>query len=147
MGLRIYMVEESERLRGELAQALQSIAGAQVAGAARSESEAKEWLADHPLDWDLVLVDLNLLAGSGFGVVRHCRSRAPSQKVIVFTSYAPEHVRQQCRTLGADEVFDKGREKEEMLACCKELRLAAEQKGVRKDRQASAQAQAQAPAA
>jgi two-component system OmpR family response regulator len=113
MRLRIFLVEDSPVIRDNLAESLEELSGARVVGWASNEDEARQWLADHPADWDLAVVDLFLLQGSGLNVVKSCSNRALRQKVIVLTSYATPPIRQRCLALGADAVFDKATEIEE----------------------------------
>lgn len=113
MRLRIFLVEDSPVIRDNLAESLEELTGARVVGSASNEDEARQWLADHPAGWDLAVVDLFLLQGSGLNVVKSCSNRALRQKVIVLTNYATPPIRQRCLALGADAVFDKATEIEE----------------------------------
>ena len=113
MRLRIFLVEDSPVIRDNLAESLEELTGARVVGSASNEDEARQWLTDHPAGWDLAVVDLFLLQGSGLNVVKSCGNRALRQKVIVLTNYATPPIRQRCLALGADAVFDKATEIEE----------------------------------
>lgn len=113
MRLRIFLVEDSPVIRDNLAESLEELTGARVVGSASNEDEARQWLADNPAGWDLAVVDLFLLQGSGLNVVKSCGNRALRQKVIVLTNYATPPIRQRCLALGADAVFDKATEIEE----------------------------------
>lgn len=113
MRLRIYLVEDSPVIREALAESLEELVGARVVGWASTEAEAIEWLEANPSNWDLAIVDLFLLQGSGLNVVKSCGSRALRQKVIVLTNYATEPIRQRCLAAGADAIFDKATEIDE----------------------------------
>lgn len=113
MRLRIFLVEDSPVIRDNLSESLEELVGARVVGWASTEDEAIKWLADNPGSWDLAVVDLFLLQGSGLNVVKSCGNRALRQKVIVLTSYATPPIRQRCQALGADAVFDKATEIDE----------------------------------
>ncbi len=113
MRLRIFLVEDSPVIRDNLAESLEELTGARVVGSASNEDEARQWLTDNASGWDLAVVDLFLLQGSGLNVVKSCGSRALRQKVIVLTNYATPPIRQRCLALGADAVFDKATEIEE----------------------------------
>ena len=113
MRLRIFLVEDSPVIRDNLAESLEELVGARVVGSASNEDEARQWLADNAAGWDLAVVDLFLLQGSGLNVVKSCGNRALRQKVIVLTNYATPPIRQRCLALGADAVFDKATEIEE----------------------------------
>lgn len=113
MRLRIFLVEDSPVIRDNLAESLEELTGARVVGSASNEDEARQWLTDNAAGWDLAVVDLFLLQGSGLNVVKSCSSRALRQKVVVLTNYATPPIRQRCLALGADAVFDKATEIEE----------------------------------
>ncbi|OOG36064.1 response regulator transcription factor [Polaromonas sp. A23] len=113
MRLRIFLVEDSPVIRDALSESLEELVGARVVSWASTEAEAIQWLAANPSDWDLAIVDLFLLQGSGLNVVKSCSSRALRQKVIVLTNYATEPIRQRCLAAGADAVFDKATEIDE----------------------------------
>ena len=110
MRLRIYLVEDSPVIRDSLSESLEELARARIVGWASSETEAVQWLKGNKASWDLAIVDLFLLEGSGLGVVMNCRERDLRQKVIVLTNYATPAVRERCLAIGADAVFDKSNE-------------------------------------
>jgi len=105
--LRVFLVEDLQRMRGLLGDLFESIGGFQVVANASTEAEANLWLDDHPGGWDVAVVDLVLEQGAGMNVIRRCRSDPAGGRVIVFSSYATPGVRQHCLDLGADAVFDK----------------------------------------
>lgn len=113
MRLRIYLVEDSPVIRAALSESLEELVGARVVDCASTEEQACQWLTAHPNDWDLAVVDLFLLQGSGLNVVKSCSNRALRQKVVVLTGYATPAMRQRCLAGGADAVFDKGTEIDE----------------------------------
>jgi DNA-binding NarL/FixJ family response regulator len=106
--LRVFLVEDLQRMRGLLGDLFSSIGGMKVVGAASTEAEAKLWLDDHPTGWDIAVIDLVLDQGAGMEVIRRCKAEPNGGKVVVFSSYATPGVRQHCLELGADAVFDKG---------------------------------------
>ena len=116
MRLRIYLVEDSPVIRAALSESLEELVGARVVDCASTEAEACQWLADHPNDWDLAVVDLFLLQGSGLNVVKSCSNRALRQKIVVLTGYATPAMRQRCLATGADAVFDKATEIDEFTS-------------------------------
>lgn len=105
--LKVFLVEDLQRMRGLLADLFASMGGFTLVGSTSTEAEAKLWLDEHPAEWDVVVVDLVLEQGSGMEVIRRCRSEPNGGKVVVFSSYATPGVRQHCLELGADAVFDK----------------------------------------
>ena len=119
----IYLVEDNDVVRDSIANMLTELANVKVAGVASTEHEATEWLLGHPDEWQLAVVDLFLLQGSGLGVLGSCADRKPSQKVVVLTNYATPDIRRRALALGADAVFDKTLELDKFLAYCAASRL------------------------
>ena len=113
MRLRIFLVEDSPAIRAALSESLEELVGARVVDCASTEEAACRWLAEHPNDWDLAVVDLFLLQGSGLNVVKSCSNRALRQKMVVLTNYATPAMRQRCLANGADAVFNKATELDE----------------------------------
>lgn len=118
MPLRTYLVEDDPACQDMLRAVLPTHTYMQLLGACDSEQEGVNWLLTHPKAWDLVLVDLVLKQGSGFRVLAACRVRSAKQKIIVLTNHASREVRRRCFDLGADAVFDKASELDELLAYC-----------------------------
>lgn len=108
MELRVFLVEDLQRMRGLLAELFESIGGFSIIGSASTEAEANLWLDEHPGGWDVAVVDLVLEQGAGMNVIRKCKSDPQGGRIVVFSSYATPGVRQHCIELGADAVFDKG---------------------------------------
>jgi DNA-binding NarL/FixJ family response regulator len=121
----IYLVEDNDVVRDSLASMLQEVANVKVAGAASNELDATEWLLGHPDEWQMAVVDLFLLQGSGLGVLASCAKRKPTQKVVVLTNYATPDIRRRALALGADAVFDKTQELDKFLAYCTASKLSA----------------------
>ncbi|HEX7889103.1 MAG TPA: response regulator [Ramlibacter sp.] len=108
MELRVFLVEDIQRMRGLLDELFASIGGFRIVAAASTEAEANFWLAEHPGAWDVAIVDLVLEQGAGMNVIRKCKQDPQGGRVVVFSSYATPGVRKHCLELGADAVFDKG---------------------------------------
>ena len=121
MQIKTYIVEDSPTIRDNLIATLEELTGVITAGTAETEIEGVVWLTNSNNRWDLAIVDLFLKQGSGLGVLAACKHRLPNQKVIVLSNYATTEIRKQCALLGADAVFDKSTEIEELLAYCMNL--------------------------
>jgi DNA-binding NarL/FixJ family response regulator len=117
----IYLVEDNDALRSSLIAMLTEGAQLSVCGWSSTEQEATEWLRQHRSQWRLAVVDLFLLQGSGLGVVSQLREREPWQKIVLLTNYATPDIRRRALALGADAVFDKGKELEVFLDYCRDL--------------------------
>jgi DNA-binding NarL/FixJ family response regulator len=118
LSLRIYLVEDNAIIRENLAAALAELAGTTLCASAEGGKEAVAWLATHPDDWDLAIVDVFLKEGNGIDVVAASKARHSDQKLVVLTNYASKGVREQCLKLGADAVFDKSNDIDSLVDFC-----------------------------
>lgn len=118
--LNTYLVEDSPLIRQDLVATLEELAGVQVVGWASGETAAVGWLADPAHDPGLVIVDLFLEDGSGLGVLRAMHKRSKPLRAVVLSNYATPEVRQHCLDLGAERVFDKSGDIEDLLSYCRE---------------------------
>jgi two-component system, OmpR family, response regulator len=118
MRFRAYIVEDSPTIRENLTETLQEIAQVESVGSADTELEGATWLAQHPNGWDLAIVDLFLREGTGLNVLKACRTRQPTQRMVVLSNHATSDIRWRCAQLGADAVFDKSTEIDALLAYC-----------------------------
>lgn len=119
--LKAYIVEDNAVIRDNLMATLTELAGVQTVGYAETEQGACFWLARHPRDWQLLVLDLFLQQGSGLGVLRECGQRNSRQRVVVLSNYATADIRRRCLASGADAVFDKSTELDQFLAYCSHL--------------------------
>ena len=118
MRLKTYIVEDNPTIRENLIATLEELAFVTAVGTAETENEGKAWLAGHPDEWDLAIVDLFLKQGSGLGVLAACRGRTSNSKVVVLSNYATADIRQRCVQLGVDAVFDKSNEIDALVDYC-----------------------------
>ena len=116
--LKTYIVEDNVTIRENLVGTLEELACISAIGFAETEAEASQWLAEHADDWELAIVDLFLKQGSGLGVLEACRDRDPSRRVVVLSNYATPDMRKRCEQLGADAVFDKSNEIDDLVEYC-----------------------------
>ena len=118
MTFRAFIVEDSPTIRDNLIETLEELALVDAVGTADTEHEGKKWLRQNDGYWDLAIVDLFLKEGSGLNILEACRSRRPSQKMVVLSNHATNDVRWRCEQLGADAVFDKSTEIEKLVDYC-----------------------------
>src|SRR5690348_8559545 len=83
--LRVVIVEDSQRIRACLEEALREIDNLTIAGAAETEAEALSLLTSYA--WDLAILDLQLKQGTGLGVLKKI-GRKRAGKIAVLTNYA-----------------------------------------------------------
>lgn len=115
-----YLVEDNTTIRENLIETLREIADVKVTAHSATQAEASRWLDFHDGTWHLAIVDLFLKEGSGLGLLAGCRNREWYQKVVVLTNYATPEIRRRATELGADAVFDKSAELDELFAYCSE---------------------------
>ena len=114
--LRAFVVEDSSIILERLTQALEEIAGVQVVASAADEQGALAWMDARTNGCDVVIVDVFLRSGSGLGVLQGMRDYSSPPERIVLTNYATPDMRARCQALGAEVVFDKSSEIDELLA-------------------------------
>jgi len=113
--LRVFLVEDSPIILARLTESVTVPGRIEVVGHADGEAAAVDALRVGA--WDALVLDLQLRAGSGFGVLRalHRNGRPPGSRVIVLTSFALAHYRTRCEQLGVDYFFDKARDYDRVL--------------------------------
>ena len=118
MHLRAFIVEDNPTIRDALAGTLREVARVDPVGQADSEREGIRWLTGNLSQWDLAVVDLFLRDGTGFSVLEACRNREPTQKMVVLSNHLTPETRRKCMQLGADAVFDKATEIDDLIDFC-----------------------------
>ena len=120
--LRCFLVEDSAVIRQNLIATLEELLAVQIVGTAEDERGAVEWLQAHTAETcDLMIIDIFLRRGTGLEVLRQARALHPASRLVVLTNFATADMRKRCAQLGADRVFDKSAELEELLAYCEGL--------------------------
>lgn len=127
--LKLFIVEDSALILESLRAALEELAPVVVVGSAADETSALRWLLEPANAWDLAIVDVFLKSGSGLGVLASSARANVRGKKVVFTNYATRDVRERCQALGADRVFDKSSELDDLIDYC--ARLADRDAGAR----------------
>ncbi|MEC5212384.1 two-component system OmpR family response regulator [Polaromonas sp. CG_9.5] len=113
-----YLVEDNLTVLDNLVETLNEVADVKIAAHSATQADAIRWLEMHDGQWDLAIVDLFLKQGSGLGILAGCRNRANHQKIVVLTNYATPEIRERAAALGADDVFDKSTEIDQLIAYC-----------------------------
>jgi DNA-binding NarL/FixJ family response regulator len=109
---KVFLVEDSPLLRERLEAMVRAIPGTIVSGhAAEAESAVQAILADPP---DAVVLDIQLVKGNGFDVLKVLKERAPQVRVYVLTNFANDAYRAAAERLGASGFFDKSGEIERL---------------------------------
>jgi DNA-binding NarL/FixJ family response regulator len=120
--LRAFLVENSPVIRENLAGTLEELANVEVIGSAADEESAVHWMSRGAVSKaDVVIVDIFLNSGSGLGVLKAAQSLGVAARRVVLTNYATEDMRRRCTNLGAERVFDKCRDLDELISYCTDL--------------------------
>lgn len=119
--LTCFLVEDNAVIRENLVATLEEMVDLQVLGHAVDEGGAVQWISQAPADCDLLIIDLFLNRGTGLNVLREAAQRLPQARRVVLSNYATPDMRQRCLSMGADRVFDKSAELDDLLAYCQTL--------------------------
>jgi len=104
----VFIVEDSVSIRERLAGMLEGMEGVTVVGQADTPAGAVEGiLRTRP---DSVLLDIQLIGGSGLDVLRIAHPQVPSAVFIVLTNHPSPQYRRICMEAGAAYFFDKNSE-------------------------------------
>ncbi len=101
--LRILLVEDSPRIAERMRDILQTEAGAEVVYVATDEEDAIRAATD--VDADVMILDLQLRQGTGFGVLEALGTSRPT--TIIMTNYTLPQYRAKAIHLGVEYFLDK----------------------------------------
>ena len=119
--LQTFIVEDSPVILENLVATLEELAAVKVIGSAADERSAVHWLTQASEPCDLLIIDIFLKGGSGLGVLRAATQLQRPLKRVVLTNFATPDMRDKCIELGADQVFDKSNQLEDLIAYCSRL--------------------------
>ena len=125
MPLPIVLAEDSAAIRESLIPALADVADAEVIAVAETAAEAIAALTAHSGVWRLAILDLFLKQGHGLDVLRAIVKTRPDQRIFLVTNFATPDIRRRALEAGADAVFDKSTEIEQLFEACKALSAAS----------------------
>lgn len=103
--LKILLVEDSPILSAKLAAVLEDIEHADLVGTVDTEADAVRLLTTVAVD--VIILDLHLRQGTGFGVMRALAPLGIKPRIVVLTNYDLPEYRDAAFSLGASEVLDK----------------------------------------
>jgi two-component system OmpR family response regulator len=118
----VFLVEDDPDLRDQLTGLIDHVCDAKVVATADTEAAAVSWIQDHARDDILIVLDLYLKAGTGFGVLESMHDASARNRVIILTNSASGANRARCLALGVRAVYDKTAELEAFLSYCGEHR-------------------------
>jgi DNA-binding NarL/FixJ family response regulator len=119
--LSVLLVEDSPVLAERLREALVAMPAVGAIRIVDREAAAVDSLAGT----DVIVLDLHLKQGTGFGVLRALRSRPePRPVVVVFTNHDVPGYRSRAASLGAQHFLDKARDFDRLGELLDDLYLA-----------------------
>lgn len=116
--LRVLLVEDSPRIAERVRELLVQEEGIQVLDTVADESAAVRALSEQQVD--VLILDLQLKVGTGFGVLEALGSPRPI--TIVMTNYALPQYRERARQLGVEHFLNKAMDFERLGAIMAEVR-------------------------
>ena len=120
--LKAFIVEDSPVILENLVATLEELAQVEVVGSVPDEAGAVRWMSRDPnANADLFIVDVFLRSRTGLGVLQAAQQLGVRARRVVLTNYATEEMRRRCASLGAERVFDKSRELDDLITYCAEL--------------------------
>jgi two-component system, OmpR family, response regulator len=120
--LRVLLVEDSRRLAERISELIELNENTKVVRTVVDEASAVA--AVQSGQFDLVVLDLQLESGSGFGVLEQLGPERPP--VVVLTNYALPQYESRARALGAEHFLDKSRDYERLVDIVGSYRNAAQ---------------------
>jgi len=120
--LKAFIVEDSPVILENLVATLEELAQVEVVGSVADEASAIRWMSrGSDANADLFIVDVFLRSGTGLGVLQAAQQLGVRARRVVLTNYATDEMRRRCASLGAERVFDKSHELDDLISYCAEL--------------------------
>ena len=101
----VFIVEDSPAIRARLVELLSTIENVRIVGEADTPTDAVQGILDKRPD--CVVLDIQLIGGTGMEVLRAVTPRAPATEFIVLTNHATPQYRRFYMEAGARWFFDK----------------------------------------
>ena len=106
--MKMLLVEDSTLLREVLCETIDNLNNLSVGGMAATQSKAIALLNE--IQFDILLLDIELSEGNGFEVIKHTKKpdyafKAPI--IMMLTNHANQHYRNMAKDLGVHYFFDK----------------------------------------
>jgi len=115
--LRVLLVEDSPVLAERLREALDTLENVEVVDAVTDESAAVAAVKAQRVD--VIILDLQLKEGTGFGVVQRLGKDRP--KIIVFTNYMLPEYQRLADAMGVEYFLNKSKDYERLPQLIQEL--------------------------
>jgi DNA-binding NarL/FixJ family response regulator len=106
--LKVLLVEDSKVLTERLSEVISQTSDVDLIGAVDNEDDAVSRVRGESVD--VMILDLHLKRGTGFGVLRALAKSATRPKVIILTNYDLPEYKSAAMALGARYFLDKARD-------------------------------------
>ena len=107
--LRVLLIEDSALLAARLIELVNGLPDVELIDTVDTEADALDRISE--VSPDVLILDLHLREGSGFGVLRSLAlSTRPRPKIIVLTNFGLPEYRREAELLGVEAFLDKARE-------------------------------------
>jgi DNA-binding NarL/FixJ family response regulator len=103
--MNVYVVEDSDAICERIVRMVDDVRDAKVVGTADMVSTAIRGIERYLPD--VVILDIQLLDGNGFTVLKHIKKKMPTLKVIVLTNFNSDQYSNLAQQYGADAFLDK----------------------------------------
>ena len=113
-GTSVVIVDDASAVRDQLRRLVESIHHVHVVGDAADAADAIRQIGEKKPR--IVILDLSLPGENGLEVLRSTRKLAAGSVFAVFSNYTSPHVAEECYKAGADFVFDKSADIDDLLA-------------------------------
>jgi two-component system OmpR family response regulator len=117
--MRILLVEDSRLLAQHLIEQLAAIPSVEALGVVETEQDAIASIAGK--NPDLIVLDLHLKQGTGFGVLSALSKLGKPPIAVVLTNYALPQYRERANALGARYFLDKSNEFDRLPTIIRDL--------------------------
>jgi len=106
--LRVLLAEDSSLLAARLAELIRRLPDVDLIETVDTEADALGRIsASRP---DVVILDLHLRSGSGFGVLRSLARGGHRPKVVILTNFGLPEYRHEAESFGVEAFLDKSRD-------------------------------------
>lgn len=119
--LRVLLVEDSSLLAERLSELIRRLPDVDLIDTVQTETDALDRIrAALP---DVLILDLHLRSGSGFGVLRSLANnrQARRPKIVILTNFGLPEYRREAETFGVEAFLDKSRDYFKLPALLKDF--------------------------
>jgi DNA-binding NarL/FixJ family response regulator len=109
--LRVLLAEDSTLLAARLTELIRRLPDVELIGTVDSEADALSHVASATPD--VLILDLHLRSGSGFGVLRALAGSAAAgrrPKIVILTNFGLPEYRREAEAFGVEAFLDKSRD-------------------------------------